>query len=289
MATKKTSKISTLGSQAASAVSVALVLLILGVLATLGLAAGRVTNSLLGEVSVIVKVSTLATPEETASIGQNLESQPFAARVVFTSAQEVLEQEMEHNADILDMIGQNPFNSEYEVFLKPAYVHPDSIALASSRISLLNHVDEVVSQAETVKSVTSAMGKASAVLSAAAILMLIISLVLIYNTVSIAVYGRRFVIRTMQLVGATPAFIRRPFVLAGIATGLAAGIIASLLLIGAQAYVTSLGFSGFIEIPAGETAAVCACMIVLGVAICGVAALAATNRYLKASYDALHS
>lgn len=289
MSNNKTSKISTLGSQAASAVSVALVLLILGVLATLGFAAGRVTSSLLGDVSVIVKVSTLATQQEAASIGQELESSPFAANVVFTSADDVLAQEMEHNADILDLIGQNPYNSEYEVVLKPAYVHPDSITMVATRLSLLNHVDEVVSQAETVKSVTTAMGKASIVLSGAAIIMLIISLVLIFNTVSIAVYGRRFVIRTMQLVGATPGFIRRPFVLAGLATGFVAGVIASLLLIGAQAYVSSLGITGFIEGSAAETAAICAGMIAVGMAICAAAALWATNRYLNASYDALNS
>lgn len=289
MSNKKTSKISTLGSQAASAVSVALVLLILGVLATLGFAAGRVTSSLLGDVSVIVKVSTLATPDEAAAIGRDLENMPYASRIVFTSAEDVLAQEMEYNADILDLLGQNPYNSEYEVILNPAYVHPDSITMVATRLSLMNHVDEVVSQAETVKSVTTAMGKASIVLSGAAVIMLIISLVLIFNTVSIAVYGRRFVIRTMQLVGATPAFIRRPFVLAGLVTGLVAGVIASLLLIGAQAYVASLGISGFIEGSAAETAAICIGMIVVGMAICSAAALLATNRYLNASYDALHS
>lgn len=289
MSNKKTSKISTLGSQAASAVSVALVLLILGVLATLGFAAGRVTSSLLGEVSVIVKISTVATPQETAEIGQEIEKTPYAARIVFTSADDVLAQEMENNADILDLIGQNPYNSEYEVILNPAYVHPDSITMVATRLSLMNHVDEVVSQAETVKSVTTAMAKASIVLSGAALIMLVISLVLIFNTVSIAVYGRRFIIRTMQLVGATPAFIRRPFLLAGMLTGFVAGVIASLLLIGAHLYVASLGVSGFIDIPASETASICAGMIVTGMAICTLAALVATNRYLNASYDTLNS
>ena len=287
--TKKTAKISTLGSQITSVISVALVLLILGVLASVGIAAGRVTNTLLGDVSVIVKMDQNASDADIASMSDMLKKARFTESVEFTSADEVLKQEMEYNSEILDMLEENPYSSEFEVKLRPAYVQPDSITQIGNSLMLQGSVDEVVSQADVVRSVDKATRKATLVLSGVAFILLIISLVLIFNTVSISVYGRRFVIRTMQLVGATNSFVRRPFVAAGVLSGVVAGVLASIMLFIARAYATSIGQDVINALPVELTAIVCICMIVMGVIICGIASYVATNRYLRATRDALYS
>lgn len=273
----------------ASTISVALVLLILGILAAISIATGKITTSVLGQVSVIVKVSPLSSEAETEALGIALSNSSFASSCTFTSADEVLAQEMDRNQEVLDMIGENPYTSEYEVRLAPAYVHPDSILEITNRLSLLNNVDEVLSQTETVKAVASAAKKTSLVLSAVAFILLVISIVLIFNTVSIAVYGRRFVIRTMQLVGATPGFIRRPFVVAGVVAGILAGLIASAILIGGCFYISSLSIDLDAALSWPEIGAICAGMTATGIAICAVSAVCATNKYLRASYDTLYS
>ena len=287
--TKKTAKISTLGSQITSVISVALVLLILGVLASIGVAAGRVTNTLLGDVSVIVKMDQNASDADIASMSDLLKNARYAESIQYTSADEVLKQEMEYNSEILDMLDENPYSAEFEVKLKPAYVQPDSITQIGNSLMLQGTVDEVVSQADVVRSVDKATRRVSLILSVVAWILLIISLVLIFNTVSISVYGRRFVIRTMQLVGATNSFVRRPFVAAGVLSGVIAGVLASAMLFVVRAYATSIGEDVINALPIELTAIICLCMIVLGVIICGIASYIATNRYLRATSDVLYS
>lgn len=289
MTKKRAGKISTLGSQATSIVSVALVLLILGILASIGIATGRATTTVLGNVSVIVKMDQMASKADLKRMTSYLAAAPFAASSAFTSADEVLQQELEYNSEILELLDENPYAPEYEVRLQPAYVNADSIKLVANQLAALGGVDEVVSQVDMVEAVDAAYRKISWVLTVVAAVLLVISLVLIYNTVSIAVYSRRFVIRTMQLVGATGAFIRRPFVWSGVLSGVLSGLLASGLLLLGIRYVEQLDFDMMFAIPAGEVALVCAGMLVLGIVICTLSSLLATNRYLRASYDQLYS
>ncbi|MCM1451386.1 MAG: permease-like cell division protein FtsX [Clostridium sp.] len=289
MAKLKSGKISTLGSQVTSVISVALVLLILGVLAAASITTRKLNHSLMSNVSVIAKMSPEASPEDESRAAAAIKSQPFAAEVTFTAADEVLAQEMEHSADVLEIIGENPYSSEFEVKLAPQYVHPDSITVVSNRLMFIDGVEEVVSQADMVKAMSAISSKGALVLSCIAIVLLVISIVLIYNTVSIAVYARRFVIRTMQLVGATSGFIRRPFLVAGAWWGVFAGVIASSLLWALACYVRSLDIDLDFALGLGDLCLVSLGLIIIGVAICLAATYCATTRYLRASYDVLYA
>lgn len=289
MAKRKSGKISTLGSQVTSVISVALVLLIVGVLACASIASRRISDSLMGNVSVIVKLSPMATAEDEQRVTSAIKSLPFAAGVVFTAADEVLAQEMEHNAEVLEIIGENPYSSEFEVKLSPAYVNSDSIAAVSNRLMFIDGVEEVVSQADMVKAMSNISSKGALVLSCIALVLLAISIVLIYNTVSIAVYARRFVIRTMQLVGATSQFIRRPFIVAGAWWGVFAGLIASSLLLALAWHVRNLGVDLDVTLTAADLGIVGLGLILAGVVICVTATYFATTRYLHASYDTLYA
>ncbi len=289
MSKRTSGKISTLGSPVTSIISVSLVLLILGVLASISITTAKLNDSLMSNVSVIVKLAPQTTPDQEQEVGAAIRELPFAAEVAFTAADEVLAQEMEHNAEVLEIIGENPYSSEYEVKLAPRYVHPDSIAMVSNRLMFIDNVDEVVSQVDMVRAMSRLSSKGTLVLSCIALVLLIISIVLIYNTVSIAVYARRFVIRTMQLVGATSSFIRRPFLVAGAWWGICAGIIASALLLALAWYVGSIGVDLQLALGPAELALVCVCLLVAGVAICVAATYCATTRYLRATYDSLYA
>lgn len=289
MTKRKSGKISTLGSQVTSIISVALVLLIVGVLAAISITTGKLNDSLMSNVSVIVKLSPQATAEDEQRASEAIKAMPFAAGVEFTAADEVLAQEMEHNAEVLEIIGENPYSSEFEVKLAPRYVHPDSIAVVSNRLMFIDGIDEVVSQADMVKAMSTLSTKGTLVLSCIALVLLVISIVLIYNTVSIAVYARRFVIRTMQLVGATAAFIRKPFLVAGAWWGVCAGVIASALLWALAWYVGSLGIDLQLALGPADLAIVSAGMTLAGVVICVAATYCATTRYLRATYDSLYA
>ena len=114
---------------------------------------------------------------------------------------------------------------------------------------------------------------------------LVVSVVLIYNTVHLAIYSRRFIIYTMRLVGATGAFVRRPFIVAGVVNGLIAALIAVIAVIGVQLYAASLDALVSEALTFTRCLPVYGGIVVAGVAICATASAMATNRYLRSDYD----
>ena len=146
-------------------------------------------------------------------------------------------------------------------------------------------VDEVETDTAVIDSVNSNIARLTWIMLAVAAALLVISFVLINNTVSLAVYSRRFVIHTMRLVGATGAFIRRPFLAAGALTGLTAAIIASGILAGAQAYAMHADAALAANLSWGVSAAIYGALLLTGVLICLLASVFATNRYLRSDID----
>ncbi len=286
---KKRVKLSTLGSRVTSIVSVSLVLYIIGLLAALALVTHHITDALLGEVSIVVKVDPLVPEEKVADFGKLLEAAPYSASVSYASAQEVLLQEMEYHAEELALLDDNPYSPEYEIKLAPQYVNGDSIMALSESLSANSIVMEVVSQVDMVRSLNNAAQRIALGLAVVAAVLLFISLVLIFNAVNLSIYGRRFVIRTMQLVGATGAFIRKPFVAAAIMAGVVSAIVAFVGLVLTEAYVSTLNLEINLSIDWKELALVGGGLLIIGVAICGISAFIATNRYLSQSEDNLYN
>lgn len=146
-------------------------------------------------------------------------------------------------------------------------------------------MQEIITESTVIEGVDSALRRAGTVVLIVAGVLLIVSIALINNTVSLSVYGRRFVIHTMKLVGATGGFIRRPFVLAGAVNGLVAGLCASAVLVGARLYISGLDPTVDSSLNWGVMALLCGALILVGIAISAFTAMFATNRYLRASYD----
>ena len=126
------------------------------------------------------------------------------------------------------------------------------------------------------------------VLGCVAAILLVISFVLINNTVSLSIYSRRFVLRTMKLVGATPSFIRRPFVRTGISNGAIAGLLASAVLAAIQAYAMEADAEIAELLSWTASGCVYAALVVLGAIICAGASWFAATRYLRLNYDSLY-
>ena len=120
-----------------------------------------------------------------------------------------------------------------------------------------------------------------------AVLLMLISFVLINNTVRLTVYSRRFLIHTMKLVGAKPGFIRRPFVISNMLNGLIAAFVSMLFLLGVYLFLQNIDEALVVSFSALEIVAVFAGLIVLGVLICGLAAFLAADKYIRLSYDDL--
>lgn len=168
-----------------------------------------------------------------AQLQKGLESRDYIKSTVYTDEEEaakLLKEDL--GEDFIGFLGYNPLSASIDVYLHSEYAQIDSVKWISSDLSRLPHVKEVVYQENLISEVNSNARRISVILLAFSILLFIVVIALINNTIRLAIYSKRFLIKTMQLVGATPAFIRRPFIARGIVNGIASAFIAIALLMG---------------------------------------------------------
>lgn len=283
---KRFRNFSIMNARVTSTVSVALVLLMLGIVGMVAIGAGALTREIRENLGFTVVMSEEEPEEVARELARQIRKQPFARSVtVFTADDAMKKWEEETGENVIEVVGVNPFSSEIEVRVVSEYADADSLAAVSERYARLDSVEEVTLRAEMISTINRNLRTLVMVLGSVAAALLVISLVLINNTVRLTVYARRFTIHTMKLVGATDGFIRRPFVLASMLNGLVAAIIASALLGGLYAYGLSVEGSLGRILGWGDLAVIFAALIVTGVVICAAAASFSTDRYLRISYD----
>ncbi len=267
-------------------VSVMIVLLILGLFAAFAIGAGQFSKSLKSRMGFTIVMNDDVSEKTLESMQKMLSSAPYVGTVIFTSADQALANwEKENGEDIMAVLGANPFGAQYEITVTPDYALSDSLETIKARIGSIQGVDEVSTTTEVVDVINRLVNIITMISLALAMALLLVSGVLINNTIRLTVYSSRFLIHTMKLVGATGAFIRRPFIRTGIINGVVAGVIASMILalIIAGIHSSSADIAGFI--PWASMSWVFPAMVILGVAICGIAAALATNKYLRLDYD----
>lgn len=286
MAKKRSLHISVFGSRITSVVSVTLVLILLGIVAVMSCATRTATDNVRRNMGFTVKMEQGAGTADINAMKRFLTSAPFAETYVFAGADEILAAESELiGEDIMLLVDENPYGAEFDVRVRPDRACGDSITAISTQISAMAGVDEVLTDTGIIDSVNDNIARLTWIMLAVAAALLIISFVLINNTVSLAVYSRRFIIHTMRLVGATGSFIRRPFLAAGAVTGLVSACIASGVLAMMQAYAmrSDAALAGVLD---WRLSALVYLMLgITGVAICLLASAFATNRYLRSDID----
>lgn len=285
---KPFAKLSTLGARATSLASVTLTLLIAGLLGLGAIAAARITDSVKGNLTVTVVAKPGTTATDLGRLKRTVAAQPQVAAHTFTPADSVLAQEIrEMGPQTAALLEQNPFGAEFALRLKPGHTAPAQIKRLVQTLEKDKDVDTVLTPADLAADINRTFTKLAVAGGALAAVLLAISFMLINNTVSLSIYSRRFLIHTMKLVGATPSFIRRPFVTAGLTNGIVAGTIAGAMLGGMTAYGTHADPDIALALPPWPTAAVCAALVPLGAIVCGTSAWMAATRYLRRNYDGL--
>jgi cell division transport system permease protein len=289
MTQKKSFKISTFGSQATSVVSVALTLLILGLLAMTVLAARTLTASVCENVAATVKINPEASDIAINKLKQQFAKAKYLSSYTYTSADQVLAQEVQYiGEEVTALLDENPYSAEFELHFTTKYAKSDSINAITENLLKNDAIESVITDTTVVDNVNKSLNKLTIVLLSIAAALLLISFVLINNTVSLAIYSRRFIIHTMKLVGATPGFIRRPFIRAGILNGLIAGVIASVLLAGVQVYAINLDADVAHTLTWSDAIIVYIGITIIGISVCALASIWSTNRYLRRNYDSLY-
>ena len=185
-------------------------------------------------------------------------------------------------------LGFNPLQASIEVKLHAQYANADSLSVIEKKIKQYTSVSELLYRKDMMQLVNENVKRVSLILFAFAAVLMVISFVLIGNTIRLLIYSRRFLIHTMKLVGATAGFIRRPFLWYNVVSGIWASFIAILLLTGALYYLQN-ELSGFIHLLDMKVLFLAyAGILFMGIFISVLATFFAVNKYLKMSIDKLY-
>lgn len=267
-----------------------MVLFILGIISLMAVVADRVTDEIKENMGFDVLLTDTSNNSDLTTLEKEIKSSPYALEVVAHTPEEAASQwQAETGEDVMELLGVNPFAAELEVRVKPQWANTDSLRAIAAGLEKQEFVEQVSLQADMIDSVNSNISTIAIALSIVALALLFISFVLINNTVRLTVYARRFLIHTMKLVGAKPAFIRRPFIVNNVIQGIIAALIASLLVVLLWEYVSS--FDPLIEnlVSTAQMIWIVVTLVLAGMFICALAALWASNKYISLSYDEMFS
>ncbi|MDY2857346.1 MAG: permease-like cell division protein FtsX [Candidatus Cryptobacteroides sp.] len=215
-----------------SVTSIALVLLLVGAASLLLVNARNISNCFKENMTVSVMMKQQVGDEEAAACMAEMEKESFVRRAqLVPRSQGEAEMKALLGDDFLDVFESSPIPVSVELSLKADYVCADSLKTVCSRLEAMPQVEELVYKRSLVDKLNSNLSKVSMVMAVFIALLLFISYVLINNTVRLSIYARRFTIHTMSMVGATRAFIRRPFLVQALFQGICAALLATLMLV----------------------------------------------------------
>lgn len=277
------------GSWISTVISISLVLLLVGIAALLLVNARSVSDYFKENMQVSVLMTPDVEEEAAAKFQAELDARPFVKETsLVTREQGTREMAEMLGPDFLSVFESSPIPVSIDVTLKADYVSTDSLAMVKDLVSASPLVDEVVYQQSLVEKLNANLKRISLVLGVFILLLLFISFVLINNTVRLDVYSKRFTIHTMRLVGATKAFIRRPFLGKSVIQGVVAAFLATLMMAGII-YFLKKEFVQVTEVfPPESLAMVTAVMLVAGIVICLVSTFFVVGRLVSLSRNELY-
>lgn len=221
-------------SSASVVISLSLVLFVVGLLGLVLINAQRLSDYVKENVGFTIMLKDGINEIETLKFQKILDASEFAKNTTFITKEEATKNlKADLGEDFVEFLGYSPLLASIDVKLNANYANTDSLQLITNELIENNNVFEVFYQEDLVDKLNSNVNKLSLFLLAFCILLFFIAFILINNTIRLSVYSKRFIIRTMRLVGATNNFIQKPFISKGISQGLYSSIIAIFMLIGA--------------------------------------------------------
>lgn len=220
------------GSYFVSTLSIALVLVVVGALVFILLNARQISDHVKQNIGFSIIVKDNINEAEIKRVQKIIDTKPFVASSIFISkAQAAREFKKELGEDFEAVLGYNPLLPSIEIKLNPVYANNDSLAVIEKSLLKNEIIQEVSYQKSLVQMVNENVRRISFILLIAGAILLLISFTLIRNTIHLAVYSQRFLIKTMQLVGAKPVFICKPFIQNGLWFGFFGSMFANILLL----------------------------------------------------------
>jgi len=278
-----------LTSYLTTTVSITLVLFLLGLTAMMLLYASVISRHVRENIAVSVFIKEGVTEAQVSRLQKQLDASDWVKSTKYISADEaakIMQEEL--GEDFISFLGVNPLLPSIEVNPKAEYAHSDSLAKVSKKLTSLEEVKEIHYQKSLVDAVNENVKQISIGLLVLSGVLLFISLALINNTIRLSVFSRRFLIRSMMLVGASWWFIQKPFIYRGILQGLISALLANVLL-GLVLYLGAKEFPDIINIDQVNIfATVFSLVLLLGLSLTWVSNYLAVRKFLYTDTDALY-
>lgn len=269
--------------------SITMVLFVLGALGTIILHAQKVSEYVRENIGFTITMNNDVDEMEVIRFKKRLEIRDFVKHAKHTSVEEAAEElKQELGEDFIGFLGYNPLSPTIDVRLHAAYARSDSLKKIEQNLMRNSAVKEVNYQESMVQTINDNIEKLSIILLIFSVLLMLIAFALINNTIRLAVYSRRFIIRTMQLVGATQGFIRRPFLKQGLFYGFFGALI-TILVMGALIYFAQNRIPEILDLSNIDVYGIIAGgVFVAGLLISWISTYFAVRKYLNIKNDKLY-
>lgn len=270
-------------------ISISLVLIVVGMLVFILLNARAVSDHVKRNIGFAVIVKDNTNEVEIKRVQKILDTQPY----VYTSKYITKEQaaksfKKEMGEDFERILGANPLLPSIEIKLNPAYANNDSLAMIEKGLARFDIIHEVYYQKSMIESINENIRRITILFLIVGAVLVLISFTLIRNMIHLAVYSQRLLIKTMQLVGATPFFICKPFVYGSMWRGFFGALIANLVLLGAIFFVQE-NVGNVINIMRQDVILFMVAFVILsGVVLSFFSAWFSVRRYLRRDLNDLY-
>lgn len=274
-----------------SMMSIALVLFLLGVFALLMMHAQKLSNHLKENIGFEVVMNSNVKETKILQLQKELDAMPAVKSTEYITKEEAIRRLSDDlGEDFLQWLGneENPLLPSIDVRFNADWANNDSIQVIQSQLLKNTDIKEIYYQKSLVGVINQNVNRIGLALMVASLILLIIAITLIRNTIRLSVYSKRFLVRSMQLVGATPAYIRRPFIRSGVLQGFFGALIAdallALLIYGLDQRLPELTLVQDYKIIIGIFVGI----IGLGILLGGLSTRLALRKYLHADVDRLY-
>jgi cell division transport system permease protein len=275
--------------------SITMALFVSGLFAIIFLHANKLSNIIKERIEIHVYLSHNLNQNQVSSINDMISSQEYIFKknnipqVRYISQEEAAKKFIQETGeDFSKVLKDNPLHASFIIKINPLYSDTTQLRKIVNNLATIDGIYEVDYQENLITQINNNIKSISFVFIGFAFILLVASVLLINNTIRLALFSQRFLIRSMQLVGATKGFIQKPFLLHAILQGLGSGIIAALLL----GLLTQYAYSEVSDLSKLEEMEniliILGSLLVFGIIIGLLSSYRAVNKYLKMSLDELY-
>ncbi len=270
-------------------ISIALVLFLLGCLGLLVLNAKKVADHFREQVVVTIYLNDSAKQVEVDQLQNTLAMADYTKSTEYVSKEQAAElMKAETGEDFMDFVGYNPLQNSIDVYLKADYVTTETLDGITEELANKKFIEDITYDNDLVQLMNNNVKKITFWVLLLSALFTLIAVLLINSSIRLAVYSKRFIIKTMQMVGATKTFIRRPFVFKSVQLGMIGAIVA-LVGVGIVLHYLNLTFP---ELELLQNPVLVVALFVgiflLGILITWISTFIATQRFLNLKTDQLY-